>query len=197
MFVQRLAGKRSFDRNYFETLFGRKQDPWNFLSSHQQERLQLLLDHVPETEGAVLEVGCAEGIFTEALSGKARAVVAMEISMHALKRARQRCRPLRRRVHFVQADLLHLPFCKPFSAVICAGVLVYLTERNQLERTAQRILDLVAPGGFLVLEHLWESTGAELDGSRIHDHFACMPQMQVLRLTRHDEYGISVFQQKS
>lgn len=159
--------------------------------------MQLLFRQIPPSAERVLELGCAEGLFTRMLaSGNKRVIVSVEISHEAMRRAKERCSDLEC-VHLVEADLRRLPIRGYFDAVIGAGVLYYLTGENELRDAASRILELIHPGGYLVLEHLWTSAGAQLDGSMIHDFFLSLPELKLVAFQRHLEYGISVFQKSS
>lgn len=189
---RRFTQKRAFPRSYFESLFGSTQDPWQYVGRHQQERLKLLLDQVPEGSNNVLEVGCAEGLFTYFLALKGRKVVAIDVSRNALKRAKEYCKPLSN-IHFLQADMVQLPLAGKYDVIICAGVLVYLPEWNLFVRTAKSILNLISPRGYLVLENMWKRSGGAVEGRKIHDYFLRNSPLMLCNLVRNEEYGISVF----
>lgn len=155
----------------------------------------MLLSQIPENLHSVLEVGSAEGVFTRILAGRVKTVTALEISRTAMNRAREHCSGIAN-INFVQGDLQALPFAGTFDAVICAGVLVYLTDRSTLKRTIPRLLTLIRPGGLLIQEHLWISTSAEVDGQTIHEALSSQPELETLNFLRHDEYGITVFRRK-
>lgn len=184
---------RSYPRDHFESLFTNKSDPWNYSGAHQQERLKILLQQIPQGGQLVLEAGCAEGTFTAVLAERVQRVIAVDISGAALKRAKSRCR-LFSNVSFVQADLLHLPFRAVFDVIICAGVLEYFPEPPFFHEIADRVQDLLVPGGYLVLEHRWATGDGSRAGQVIHEHFASSPRVKCRSLLRQNEYGISVFQ---
>lgn len=82
------------DRHHeFERLFQWTKDPWNFERSRfEQERMQSLFETIKTLpHETILEVGCAEGLFTAQLETIARQVVAIDVSATALSRAKQRC----------------------------------------------------------------------------------------------------------
>jgi SAM-dependent methyltransferase len=195
--LQALSGNRVFDRSRFDALFEVKRDPWAYDSTQQQIRFKALLESIPAGPKQILEAGCAEGMFTLLLSQRAGHLVAFDISAVAIRRAKHSCDTLSN-VHFLQCDVASLPFLpEQFDVVVCAGILVYLPEKALFRKTSIRLVDLIKGNGFLVLEHLWESPGAELEGRRIHDHFCRENRLELLSLRLQDEYGISVFRKIS
>src|SRR5450755_4031834 len=76
--------------------FGQQADPWNALTA-EQPRYQTVLRMLDSVRGdrqfhGVVEIGCAEGVFTEALASRCEALQAVDFSEIALRRARDRCR---------------------------------------------------------------------------------------------------------
>jgi ubiquinone/menaquinone biosynthesis C-methylase UbiE len=187
--------QRAYPKNYFERLFETRDDPWKYEGGHQQERLHLLQSVIPQSEELTLEIGCAEGHFTGMLTSRCKHVVAMDLSLLALKRAQSRMDD-RSNVTFIEADLLHLPFQRGFHTIVCAGVLVYFTEKGLFEQAVSQICRVLAPGGFLILENMWEKSAGNLKGQFIHDHFCSMESLELIQNIKRKEYGISVFQRK-
>ncbi len=109
-----------------EQLFQWSEDPWNFeRSRYEQERLRVLLDHVKQyPHEKILEVGCAEGIFTAELNKIAKEVVAIDVSPTALARAKRRCPE----VTFLLTNLQEFTWDSQFDIVICAETLYYIKD---------------------------------------------------------------------
>lgn len=191
--IRRAVTRRSYPRSYFESTFTSKQDPWNYASLHQQERLNTLLEQVPAGAGLVLEAGCAEGAFTALLAKRATGVIAADISASALHRARARCASCAN-VSFVQADLLHLPFSSVFDVIVCAGVLSYFPEPVLFHQVCEQLERLLIRGGHLVFEDRWETGDGSRSGKSTYDHLASSPLLKCGSLQRKDEYGIAVFE---
>lgn len=193
---RRIAAKsRAFIREDFENIFQKKQNPWSYDTAHQQQRMRLLCQEVPQGAASILEIGSAEGTCTSLLAQQADHLVAIDISRAALERARIHCRTAVN-IHFVQADLLRLPFRKPFDLILCAGVLVYFPEINLLKQAIHNILQLLKPDGMLIIENMWEQSGGSRAGSTIHELVLEQPEIQLIKLERHNEYGISVFRKR-
>ncbi len=73
--------------------FKRREDPWDYTTvSHQQGRIRSEMEMLDAIRGekqfaSALEVGCAEGLFTEALAPRCESLLAVDISPVALSRA--------------------------------------------------------------------------------------------------------------
>ncbi len=116
----------SDDHRELERIFKTLKDPWNFESSpYEQERLKLLLDEVARcSPGSVLEVGCAEGVFTSMLSTMTDRVVGIDVSPTAVARARERCPG----VTFMTTSLDSFDAAEKFDVVVCAETLYYIQD---------------------------------------------------------------------
>jgi len=75
-------------------------------------------------------------------------------------------------------------------------VLVYFPETTLLKQAINGILQILRPAGVLIVENMWEQSGGSRAGSTIHELFLNQPDIQLIKLERHDEYGISVFQKR-
>ncbi|MBI1929965.1 methyltransferase domain-containing protein [Candidatus Poribacteria bacterium] len=130
----------------FERLFRWSQDPWNFEgSSYERSRLQGLLEIVKQyPHDTILEVGCAEGVFTSKLSKIAKRVVAIDVSPTALARAKQRCKD----VTFVQSSLQDFHWDSRFDLVVCAETLYYVKD------VAQAIQQLSNLGNYCLVSYI-------------------------------------------
>lgn len=114
-----------FTRDVVDQMLREEVNPWRFdTSRYEQERFAKMLaltQSVPHER--VLEVGCAEGHFTEQLVTVCRDVTAIDLSGAALARAAARV-PTARFLHTTLEDL-PLPDEPPYDVVICGEVLYY------------------------------------------------------------------------
>lgn len=136
--------------------FGRREDPFSYETTPYEAARLAAMDEAlgAGALGPVLEVGCAEGHFTEKLSRRASRVLAVDISAVALARARKRAP----RAVFVEADLLSWePGAEgPFDAIILGDVLYYLDRPGvgaEFEALFPRIASWLKPGRRLILAH--------------------------------------------
>lgn len=151
VFWQALKTRRKMNRQ-----FGKREDPFSYATTPYEGARLVAMDEALGAGplGPVLEVGCAEGHFTEKLIGRSSSVLAVDISAVALARARKRAP----RAVFVEADLMSWePGAEaPFDAVIVADVLYYLDRvgvRAEFSALFPRIASWLKPGGCLLLAH--------------------------------------------
>jgi len=91
-----------------------------------------------------LDVGCASGIITSALSPLFRTTVGLDYDEFALRAADHIAR---QRVRFVRGDAMHLPFPEgAIDVVICAQVYEHVPDAQQLFNEIYRVLK---PGGIV------------------------------------------------
>lgn len=141
---------RRFDRFYFELLFASQLDPWNYESAYEQRKYAETLAFMRGLRcERALEVGCAEGRFTQRLAPLVEQLVAADISQVALDRARARCAALRN-VSFARLDLIADELPGKFDLILCCEVLYYLGGRAELTAAARKLVDALEPGGFLL-----------------------------------------------
>jgi 2-polyprenyl-3-methyl-5-hydroxy-6-metoxy-1,4-benzoquinol methylase len=133
----------SFTYETLERTFQEQTDPWGFAASRfEQERFALmvgLLQTVPHE--TILEVGCAEGDFTEQLVGIAKQVTAIDLSGEAIARARLRAPQARYIVTKIED---YQPQGTKFDVVVCGEMLYYISDKEQalanIERLGQYLL---------------------------------------------------------
>jgi len=88
-------------------------------------QLQFLLQIVQQyPHDTVLEVGCAEGLFTSELAKIAKEVIAIDLSPTALSRAKQRCPG----TTFLHKNLHDFTSDRKFDLVICSETLYYIND---------------------------------------------------------------------
>ncbi len=122
----------SDDHVELERIFKTLKDPWNFESSpYEKERLKLLLAEVGQyPHGSVLEVGCAEGVFSSMLSTISDRVVGIDVSPTAVARATERCPGLT----FMTSSLDAFNPGEKFDVVVCAETLYYIQDVSEAIR---------------------------------------------------------------
>lgn len=134
--------------------FEARIDPWDYGRPAEQERhltAVRMLDAVRSSrsfENAV-EIGCAEGMFTEHLVPRCQRLLALDISSVALERARTRCTG--ENVQFERWNLLNGEELGPFDLVVAMDVLDYLLRPADLRRASSRIRRMLLPGGYLLV----------------------------------------------
>ncbi len=156
-----------FPDNYdeLEHLFRWSRDPWHFeTSAYERERLVSLFETVQQyPHERILEIGCAEGVFTSRLSQISNDVVAIDVSPTALARARERCT----NATFIHSSLEEFRCDRRFDLVVCAETLYYVKD------VAQAIRRLSSLGTYCVVSYTIRAASI-LDG-----HFVNMPSSRV------------------
>jgi 2-polyprenyl-3-methyl-5-hydroxy-6-metoxy-1,4-benzoquinol methylase len=148
-----------FYHQYNAYLFNRRYQrglaPWceisdglfNWLSALRQESIALA------PGGRVLDIGCGDGALTSQLSKNSREVMGLDISLEAIKRAKEHEREnLTFAVHNIERD----PLIGDNSLIICEDVLYYIPFVSMKE-VAKKLSDALMPGGILlVIDYLLE-----------------------------------------
>ncbi|MEK7857626.1 MAG: SAM-dependent methyltransferase [Elusimicrobiota bacterium] len=145
-------------RSKMERVFGRGQDPFGYRrSSYETARLAAMEAALGGRRyERALEVGCAEGDFTEKLLAASERVTAVDISPTAIGRLQKRLGD--RRLELFTADLRDWspPAGKNFDLIVLGDVLYYLDKpmvREHFEAVFPKLAAWLAPGGRLVLAH--------------------------------------------
>jgi len=128
---------------------------WDFQAPGERERYARVLDAVtriraPDRWGAVLEIGCAEGVFTEELANRARSVTACDVSPLACTRASQRCARYPN-VRIRQLDLIRNPVPGSYDVIFAMDVLDFVQGRTRKRAVGSKLARALAPGGVLVV----------------------------------------------
>ncbi len=172
-----------------------KSDPWGHMTVQQERerfRRELnMLDAVRESRrfGNALEVGCAEGEFTELLASRCDSLLAADFSATALERARQRCASYPH-VGFRQWDLLRDEMPGTFDLIVMVHVLDYYRSPISLRRIRAKVVAGLRPGGFLLLGNLswpelslqnsWRHRFLVLGGERLNALMTRGPELKVI-----------------
>jgi glycosyltransferase involved in cell wall biosynthesis/peptidoglycan/xylan/chitin deacetylase (PgdA/CDA1 family)/SAM-dependent methyltransferase len=186
---------------YWNRFFG-KEDPWNYGCDYEQIKYRRTLEIMPpDSNDRVLELACAEGIFTQRLAACAKKLIATDISDVALKRARERCSECANTL-FRQLDLVADEIPGDQTLIICSEVLYYV-GRERLSEIAKKLRDALAAGGRLVTANAFvladdmSSTGFDWNqdygAKAIHEAFLATEGLALERSIVTDLYRIDCF----
>jgi len=142
-------------RKRSDQLFEQRADPWQYTEPLEQRRMDdaLALLAAAKRDGRfkrAIEIGCAEAFFTVLLAPLCKSLLAVDISSVALERASSKCRGLCH-VRFMRRDVIRDPLAGEFDLVIVMGVLEYYSRPWDVAKAARRMIDLTAPGGYLLV----------------------------------------------
>lgn len=160
-----------------QRVFSRGEDPYGYLSRpYERSRLVAMEEALGDRRyQRALEVGCAEGAFTERLAPRAGLVTALDISPTALERARGRLKG-RSGVEFAEADLrAWSPSTdEGYDLIILGDLLYYLDKplvRSAFEGTFKRLASWLRPGGRLILAHAFAGSQELLHRQGFRERF--------------------------
>lgn len=140
-----------------DAVFIESIDPWKYeTNALEQERFALqtaLLDEVRRDRlfASGLEIGCAEGLFTEVIADRCASLLVLDLSPTALARTEAR-RPWSDAVRFEAFDLRDGAIPGQFDLIVIAGVLEYFTKRKTFVEVRNKLCAALRPNGYLLVE---------------------------------------------
>ncbi|CAA9453194.1 MAG: Methyltransferase type 12 [uncultured Rubrobacteraceae bacterium] len=189
--------RERLDREYFESLYERSRDPWDFeTSGYEREKytrtLGVLAQH-QRSYGRALEVGCSIGVFTAMLAPLCEEVLAVDVSERALAVARAR---LKDSPH-VRLEPRRLPEEMPggpFDLIVASEVLYYW-PRDLMLAALRRFEEALAPGGVLLAIH-WrgETKTYPLQGDEVHELLSENTRLTNTARIVEPEYRLDLFE---
>jgi len=165
-------GTRRLEAPYFDALYERSPDPWDFETSpyeqHKYARTLAALGRPERRFSRALEVGCSIGVLTERLAPRCDAILAVDLSALAVGRARARLTGWPN----VTVERRRLPEQMPggpFDLIVASEVLYYWPGDVMLA-ALRRFEEALAPGGALLAVH-WrgETKTYPLQGDEVHE----------------------------
>ncbi|WP_298141919.1 SAM-dependent methyltransferase [uncultured Acinetobacter sp.] len=156
---------------YFDEIYANKDDPWGYEQRWYEQRkrhicLSVLLK--PHYQQA-LEIGCSNGVFSEALAARCDQLLCLDGHFKAVDLARQRLAAY----SHVEVQQAWVPTQLPhqsFDLIIVSEILYYL-DTVALDEVMTWLNKHLIPGGTLLCCHWRHSIeGFELDGNLVHQH---------------------------
>jgi len=203
----RWPGKaKEFSKEAIDSAFRLNEDPFQYMTA-PSERLRFdqqseLLDFIRNGRcfHRALEIGCAEGIFTERLAERSISLVVLDISPTALAKTRQR-KNWGARVHFQEGDLKHGLVSGSFDLIVAAGVLEYIQGLRKFRKVRANLIAALCPGGYLLLQSTKENPVVEnawwakyiIRGERINKFFCEDNELQAIKWVTGENYVITLF----
>lgn len=167
-----VLSKPSVDRVYFDNLYSIDVDPWNFESSdYEQEKYAKTIEVISDKKfNHVLELGCANGVFTAILAPYCHTLWAVDFNKTALESATKRCAKFPQ-CKFLKWDITKGMPDKNFDAIFLSEVGYYFNY-NLLDKIFEDIFLALSPGGVFVMVH-WTSyvRSYPLTGKQVHNFF--------------------------
>lgn len=171
---------KSTTAEFFESLYLKNPDPWNFAcSSYEDGRYEAILEAIGHRRyERAFEPGCSIGVLTESLARFCDHLDAVDISPTAVARCRERCRNLS------NVTIRHgaLPESIPDGRLnlIVFSEIGYYFDESELDRLTARLADKLWRGSSLLAVHwLGVSTDHVLSGDRVHEIMRSNPRFAV------------------
>ena len=152
--LKQMIGDQWKNPSSYDSIFQETQDPWESTTSASEAERFAVTFSVLDASGinrfhSAVELGCAEGVFTERIAPRCQHIDALDFSEVALDRARKRLSG-HRGITFRRWDMRHDPLVGSYDLVIAMGVLTSLYRPRDLRRVAESVVNAVKPGGFLL-----------------------------------------------
>jgi SAM-dependent methyltransferase len=189
--------RRAADASYFEMVYDMRDDPYaSATSDHERLKYARIVAALGGRRYAsVFEIGCSVGVLSIELAKHADAVLAVDISETAIKRARLRYAAIEN-VTFARMDVPHEFPDLRFDAIVLADVAYYWPDPD-FALARDRIADALEPGGDLVLEHFLPQPVEHLrDGDAVHAAFLADERYVFVRAERFDLYRVDVLRRR-
>ncbi|MBS1805692.1 MAG: methyltransferase domain-containing protein [Acidobacteria bacterium] len=169
-----------------------ERDPFGFERNLEQFRFERAIHYVQLAAhggrfSKVLEVGCAEGMFTRMLAPYCESLDAVDLSPIAIDRARLLCKDSDK-VNFREWDVRRDPLESTYDLIVATGVLEYILRPSTLRDAKERITAALKPGAYLLLGNT--ETGHHIEktwigrklirGTIVNDLFANDPRYEVI-----------------
>lgn len=183
----------AIDRDVFDRMFDRSDDPWGFTTSaYEARKRRITLASLPvEHYASGFEPGCSIGLLTAALAERCDHLLACDVSPRALEQARDRLAAARN----VRLEARELPRAWPgdrFDLIVLSEFLYFL-DADELADLVERAAATLLPGGDLVAVHwLGPIDGYPLDGRLAHDRLERGPWRRIVEHVE-TEFVLEVF----
>ena len=138
-----------------ERVFRRREDPYGYLSHPQERKKQdMALEWISDRRyKKALDIGCAEGTFTQRLAPFCDQILGVDISPTAIERARANCASLSN-VRFQCLNIRDPSLAPGWDLIAISELLYYMEEpRWEFPDLIRTIADLLSSGGRLFLIH--------------------------------------------
>ncbi|MGI9174391.1 MAG: SAM-dependent methyltransferase [Rhodothermales bacterium] len=187
---------------YFEAMYAENPDPWDFeTSAYEAAKYAATLEALPRpTYANAFEIGCSIGVLTKWLAARCERLLSVDVSEHALARAKARCHDL----SHVRFEQRRIPADFPdetFDLILVSEV-GYYWSLPDLEKARAGFEESLTQGGHLLLVH-WTPFVDDypLTGDAVHEAFLNASRrrgapLRPLYARREDRYRLDLFERR-
>ncbi len=188
---------QSVPPSYFDAIYQTDPDPWKFATSeYEAQKYTTTIAALPKDRyRSGLEIGGSIGVLTARLAEYCDALLSIDVSQLAQERAIERCQ---QHPH-VNFQLMNFPHESPpakFDLILVSEVGYYWCPAD-LQTAQQQILELLEPGGNLLLVHwLPRTPDYPLTGDEVHESFLAFApaRLQHCHAHRTPQYRLDLFE---
>lgn len=194
----------------FERQYATGPDHWQYTTNpveHERFRVALqMLDAVRGDQqlGRVLEIACAEGVFTEMLAPRCESLLAVDFSEIALERARARCMGMQH-VTFSRWNLRTDLVPGAFDVVVVMDVLTLIRRPARLRQVLEKLAAGLRTGDLLLacdyreeewlrpLEDSWVGRRLLFGGKWVIEALVAHPALETVHRASTDSHVLALF----
>ena len=208
MALRQMAADQWRDPSSFDSIFSSQEDPWESSSESERERFAITLSMLDASKTdrfpVAVELGCAEGIFTERLAHCCDTLEGLDFSDVALQRARIRLAAWPG-VTFRRWDMRTDPLAGSHDLVVAMGVLTSLYRPGDVKRMRDVIIGAMKPSGFLlfsdvrqsrVFEEAWWGRLLLRGGEQIRRLLARDPRLELIASADTKSHVFALYQRR-
>jgi SAM-dependent methyltransferase len=195
-----ISALQSLPASYFDDLYRENPDPWKFeTSEYEANKYAATIATLPRSRyRSAFEIGGSIGVLTQKLADYCDRLLSVDVSMTAQQRAIDRCQHLPH-VRFQITNFPHEYPEEQFNLILLSEVGYYWSWKD-LKQAEQRIVQLLEPGGHLLLVH-WTQDAPDypLRGDDVHDSFLELAPGQLCHFggRREELYRLDLFERAS
>lgn len=191
--------KPSLPSAYFDDVYNRNDDPWDFENSpyeHQKYEATLAALTRP-VYGQVFEIGCSIGVLSKKLAPRSKELLSVDVADLALAKAAERLK------YFPQAKvqkmLVPQEFPETHFDLILLSEVGYYLSKADLEKLARIMIGHLQTSGQLLLVH-WTPVVPDYPqtGDEVHDYFMdlCRQKQHLKHLfnQREEKFRLDLFE---
>jgi glycosyltransferase involved in cell wall biosynthesis/SAM-dependent methyltransferase len=195
---------------WFEERYATGPDFWNYTGDPAERARHLLALEILNDlrQGgrfrSVLEIGCAEGLFTAMVAPYCESLLALDFAPAALERARRRCARWPA-VQFQQWDLRSDPVPAGFDLILAMDILYCFRRPSALRTAADKIVAAMRPGDYLLagdtreselFEKTWWGRRFCRGGKWVVETVRLNPALEVCRQAVNDTHVFGLFRKR-
>lgn len=187
----------SIDEGFFNQLYQKNRDPWDFATSPYElfryHRICEVIQH--KRHDWIFEAGCSIGVLTSKLAHLAKYVEAIDISKIAIAQAQRHCQHLTN-VYLKSTPLPDYLFNPATDLIVLSEIGYYFTYREWCA-LLDKIISQMRPNTHILASHwLGESQDHLTSGDEVHNTFALFNELQRVHQERHQAFRLDYWIKK-